>query len=279
MDNEGHAKGVTYASPPVGRRGWGALRVWLRPSLNLAGVFRLLAAAVFFSFSIPVDSIHAQGSAGLSDLSAMRRKLADPAPIVWLFTGDSVTQGAKWTGSERSYPEIVSERIRWEMSRRRDIVINTAISGNKVDDILADFSWRVGQLHPDVVSVMIGMNDSVRGPSGERQFEISLAEFVRRVRSLGAIPILHTTNSTLFDPQRVDLPAYNAIIEKLALEQQVILVDNWRYWRSARTQENLTDWLGNPIHPNGRGHAAIAGKFFRVLGIYDAGSPMCRLGG
>lgn len=33
----------------------------------------------------------------------------------WVFTGNSITQGAKHTHGMRAYPEIFSERIRWEM--------------------------------------------------------------------------------------------------------------------------------------------------------------------
>lgn len=82
------------------------------------------------------------------DLASIHQLLASPKPITWLFTGDSITQGAKWTGGSRPFSEIFSERIRWELSRPRDIIINTAISGNKTTNLLSGFDWRVGHLHP-----------------------------------------------------------------------------------------------------------------------------------
>jgi len=211
------------------------------------------------------------------DMHILQQRLAESDPITWVFTGDSVTQGAKWVQGARPYSAIVEERLRWEMSRRRDIVVNTAISGNKTDDILSDFDWRIGHLHPDVVSLMIGMNDSVRGPKGERLFRDNLVALIAHIRSMGAIPILHTTNTTQFDPARTDLPAYNRIISRIAEDEQIILVDNWSYWRSRRDADNISMWLGQAIHPNGMGHAAIALQFFRALGIDDRKSAMCTL--
>jgi lysophospholipase L1-like esterase len=164
------------------------------------------------------------------------------------------------------------------MHRGRDIVINTAVSGDKADDLLHDFGWRVDHLHPDVVSLMIGMNDSVRGVDGELIFEANLQHLIDKIRAIGAIPIIHTTNWTLDDPQRHDLPHYNLIIRRVAALDHVTLIDNWQYWQQRRTKDDLGAWLGNPIHPNGVGHAEIAHQMFLTLGIYDPSSPMCQLG-
>lgn len=215
---------------------------------------------------------------GAHDLGRLHRRLQDQRPLTWVFTGDSVTQGAKWTGDDRPYPEIFAERIRWELHRSRDIVINTAISGNHTQDILDDFDWRVGRFHPDVVSLMIGMNDCVGGSTGEAAFASHLADLVRRIRALGAIPILHTTNTTLYDRDRVDLPRYNAIVRSVASSTQVILVDNWSDWQQNRTPANLGEWLGNPIHPNGLGHIQIARQLLETLGLFDPASAVGQFG-
>ncbi len=215
---------------------------------------------------------------GAQDLGRLHRLLQSPKPITWVFTGDSVTQGAKWAGDYRPYPDIVSERIRWELKRSRDIVVNTAISGSRARDILHDFNWRVAHLHPDVVSLMVGMNDCVGGKQQEESFQANLEELVRRIRLIGAIPVLHTTNTTLHDKDRTDLPRYNIIIRRVAVSESVILVDNWSQWQENRTSGNLNAWLGNSIHPNGLGHIQIAQEMLRTLEIFDATSDVGRYG-
>src|SRR5690606_15567526 len=84
-----------------------------------------------------------------SDLQILKQMLKNKEPNIWLFTGDSITHGAKHTHGHRSYPEVFQERVRWEISRVRDIVINTGISGNAAGDILSDFEWRVARFQPD----------------------------------------------------------------------------------------------------------------------------------
>src|SRR5690606_33655925 len=97
-----------------------------------------------------------------SDLDLLKQLLDRKEANIWLFTGDSITHGAKHTHGYRSYPEVFQERIRWEIGRVRDVVINTGISGHAAENILSDFEWRISQFNPDVVSVMIGTNDCAR---------------------------------------------------------------------------------------------------------------------
>src|SRR5665647_1822505 len=60
----------------------------------------------------------------IGDLERIKELLRQKNPLKWLFTGDSITAGVEHTHGYRSYPEIFGERIRWEMGRPRDIVIN-----------------------------------------------------------------------------------------------------------------------------------------------------------
>ncbi|MBO8584206.1 SGNH/GDSL hydrolase family protein, partial [Staphylococcus aureus] len=69
-----------------------------------------------------------------ADLQRLTAALADPAPLNWLITGDSITHGLVHTQGGRSYPEHLHELIRGELARVRDIVINSAISGNRIAD-------------------------------------------------------------------------------------------------------------------------------------------------
>jgi lysophospholipase L1-like esterase len=62
--------------------------------------------------------------------------LAGSAPIVWVFTGDSVTQGGVHTMGWRSYSELFHERVRQELSRVQDTVINTGVNGDTTSGLL-----------------------------------------------------------------------------------------------------------------------------------------------
>lgn len=213
-------------------------------------------------------------------LDRIRALLVDKShPLTWVFTGDSITHGAKHTHGSRTYVEHFAERVRWELGRVQDIVINTGISGDKAEGILRAFEWRIGRFKPDVVSIMIGMNDCTRGPKKREEFRTNLCQLIRRTRALGAVPVLHTQNT--IEPsaaqERGDLPAYATIVAEVAHDEKAVLVDHWRHWQTAcQDPQMLKQWLNDPIHPNARGHREFAILTFQVLGIYSTNSPTCQ---
>ncbi|HEY2253511.1 MAG TPA: SGNH/GDSL hydrolase family protein [Planctomycetaceae bacterium] len=219
--------------------------------------------------------------AATSGVDGIKDLLAAKDPICWVFTGDSITHGALHTKGFRSYPEHFAERVRWEMKRMRDIVINTGISGDKADGLLADLDWRVLHLKPDVVSIMIGMNDCTLGEVGRELFRKNLTAIVNKVKAGGAIPILNTPNTIYLKnaETRGDLPAYAQIIRDVALGTKAVLIDHYAHWETVKPdQESLVKWLEDKsIHPGAFGHREFAKKIFNDLGIYDEKSPTCQL--
>lgn len=245
----------------------------------LSGMVPAATAELFSGCSSPRKVASPVNTDDLSQIKALindRQK-----PLKWLFTGDSITQGAKHTLGFRSYPEIFSERIRFEMNRGRDIVINSAISGHVAQDILNDFEWRVGQFHPDIVSIMIGTNDAAASRNiSLGSFEDNLNTLVQKFRGLSAIPIFHTPNIIKTVEQsgiseREKLPRYVEVIQKVAQEHSVILVDHWRYWETNRDKVGEEKWLNDPLHPNGKGHLEMSRLLFRTLSICDDKSFTC----
>lgn len=203
--------------------------------------------------------------------------LAGPDPVTWVFTGDSITQGAMHTNGWRDYAQHFEERVRWEMKRYNDFTHNTAISGNRAGDLLADFDNRVRRLSPGVVSLMIGMNDATAGAAGRGAFRAEIVELVTRIRrETGAVPLLQTPNPVRGneDPSRADLPAYAGIIREVAVEHGVVLVDHYRIWDDHGRAPVL---YNDALHPNQTGQHEMAKHLFRALGIFDPASPVCRL--
>ena len=214
--------------------------------------------------------------ARISDLLKERKN-----PLIWVFTGDSITHGAKHTHGFRSYPEVFAERIRWELGRVRDVIINTGISGNTTQTILGDFDWGVKQFKPDVVSLMIGTNDCAKGRVAIGEFGKNLSSLIRQFRDIAAIPVLHTPNIIITekDPSRSRLSEYVSVTRDLATKESVILVDNYQHWQDTMQSDSggkvYRDWLNDPLHPDGEGHLEIARLMFRELSIFDPGASTC----
>lgn len=212
-------------------------------------------------------------------LETVRSLLKADRPIKWLFTGDSITHGALHTFGWRDYVELFAERVRFELGRGMDLILNSAISGHTTRQLLAGFDWRIGQFRPDVVLIMIGMNDCSQGNGIDlAEFRGNLDRLVSGIEELGATPVLQTTCPILPGqaPERTPyFPAYMDVIRDLAGTRGLPLVDHERFWQ-ARAPSHFY-WMSNAFHPNEYGHRAFALCLYQALGIYDAGSHSCRL--
>ena len=80
--------------------------------------------------------------------------VAGTQPVTWVFAGDSITHGALYTEGWRSFPEHFAERIRWELRRSQDVVINTGVFGEKSAGLLANLEARALRFLPDTDSIL-----------------------------------------------------------------------------------------------------------------------------
>lgn len=204
-----------------------------------------------------------------TDLPRIGAALESERPARWLFTGDSITQGAKHTDGARSFPQHFEERVRFEMGRGLDIGINTAISGDEALDVLGAFDDRVARFYPTVVFVMLGTNDAVRGPTAAGGFHANLSLLAAKIRALGAIPVIQTPPPADAPqaPNRTDLEAYVDIVRAVARGTDAVLVDHYAAWLTRGSGSPPPDWLADAIHPNARGHAEMAATLFAALGV------------
>lgn len=221
------------------------------------------------------------GSVG-DELDRLQEYLNAKQPTVWLFTGDSITQGAKHTHGWRAYQEVFAERVRWELGRVRDVVINTAVSGNTTADLLADAEWRIIRFKPQVVSVMMGTNDCADTKNiTPMDFERNLIRIVDVIRGTGAIPLLHVPAPIIIEKanERRRIAEYADVVRMVADSRQVVAIDHWLHWQSAMDNKGekqvFADWLNDPLHPNGTGHLEMARLLFKRLQIFDPKAPTC----
>jgi acyl-CoA thioesterase I len=216
------------------------------------------------------------------DGDRLREILSGP-PVTWVFLGDSITQGVAHTHGYRGYVEHFAERIRGELGRLGDAVINSGVSGATTEDLLPEFHWRAGRFAPDVVIAMFGTNDLGAGEDGVRAFRFRLDQIVQRSRDVGATVVLQTPPPVEAEGDRSpELAAsYAESVRQVGGDLGVLVVDHAATWSEAAarggTQIAPDGWLDDAFHPGARGHHELALTLFAALGIADRASEVCTL--
>jgi acyl-CoA thioesterase-1 len=244
---------------------------------------RKFLAGMAATASVP-SFIKAQDISFRDPIQSIKTLLSKKDSIIWLFTGDSITHGAYHTFGCRSYSEHFAERVRYELSRTQDIVINTGISGDTTVGLLKKCDWRIYQFQPRVVSLMMGMNDCLAGEKGRDIYRQNLEAIYKKTVDHGGILLLHTPNPIYVhnDQTRADLPKYVEIIREVARKHDIPLVDHYAHWFDVKKDVGqMLYWLSDgSIHPNQYGHIKLAQYLFQRLGIFDLTGPTsltCRL--
>ncbi len=218
------------------------------------------------------------GERALVDL---RNRAKDEKPITWVFLGDSITHGGYHTFGQRDYVQLFAERVRQQLWRTADAIINMAVGGYRVPNVLGELEHRCFRFQPDVVAVALGVNDSVSGMDAIGKFEEDYFALVEKLRKGTSAHIFLQTLSPVPEGSRPDLsayPAYVDVIRRVAAETGLPLCDHYRVWEdyTKKTGRTLYYLLSDPVHPNGFGCRLIADTLLTWLGYGPLvnGSPL-----
>lgn len=200
-----------------------------------------------------------------------------------VFTGDSITHGPLHTKGYRSYTEHFRERLKEKFKnnivKEHISVFNTGVSGATTRDIIRDFNICVNIYDPDIVFIMLGMNDSSNEIVSLEEYRKNILELINKVREIGAIPILQTSNIIKMDLSRKSLKFYMDILREVARGNDVMLIDHYSHWEDLEKENSniKNELLSDLIHPNEKGHLEIVKFIFKELDIFEEDSYTCNL--
>lgn len=188
----------------------------------------------------------------------------------FLFQGDSITDAGRKdyekpqvTGG--GYPRLLEAELTF--NREECEVLNCGIGGNQLVDLFARWKRDCLDLKPDVLTILIGVNDvwheGVRAEVFEQIYRIMLKETVRalphvRIILMGAF-VLHgpATDGTWESFDR-EVRVRRNITEKLAEEFHLGYVDLQKAFDRAQGNAPAAHWSGDGVHPTAAGHKLIA---------------------
>ena len=202
-------------------------------------------------------------------LDKARVILESTRPATWVFTGDTVVQGAGQTGAGRTFSEHFGDHLRNKLRRLLDVVVNTGVPNSRAENFLKTLEWRVTRFEPEVVFLMLGSADAAAGPAGRKRFRELLNEIIDSLAKSKTALILQTPPTPRPDQLAnvIDLPAYVEIVREVAAARNVAGIDHWSLFedRSAGSKSEPDWWSAGGQLPNVRGHVELARQVVEAL--------------
>ena len=195
-----------------------------------------------------------------------------------LFQGDSVTDcGRRVSGGEGyekgllgpGYPGLIKSRLSCDYPDRDFEFINRGISGNRVVDLYA--RWRVDciNLAPDVLSILIGVNDSWH-EDFQNGVEVPRAKRIYNELLDWTVQVLPSIKLILLEPFVVADSEHGNLAETVyqraagvkeaaeRLGDRAVFVPLQKRIDKASEKVGWQHWLVDGVHPTPAGHQLIA---------------------
>lgn len=197
-----------------------------------------------------------------------------------LFFGDSITDCGKSAHPDNpdilgnGYVKQVAARLLAAYPDWQLRFSNCGISGNRVCDLEERLEKDVLRRKPDVVSLLIGINDTWRSfdsnrPSPPEKFSASYERILRRLLSR-KIRVILLELFLLPVPEdrrawRSDLDARIDAMRSLAWKWKLPYLPLDGLFAAAAVTTGLSYWLPDGVHPSLAGHAFIADHWLALL--------------
>jgi acyl-CoA thioesterase I len=189
-----------------------------------------------------------------------------------LFIGDSITDAGRSfdnsAGLGSGYVNMIAAFFSTLYPEKNVRFINKGIGGNRVKDLKARWQEDCLDLKPDVVSIMIGINDCWRKfdsndptpvESYENDYKYILAQMRDQLHTRLIIlePFLLQVSDDL-NKWRDDLDPKIQANRRLALEFGAIYIPLDGLFAQVSTKKPPIFWSQDGVHPSQSGHALIA---------------------
>jgi lysophospholipase L1-like esterase len=217
--------------------------------------------------------------ASLSPLRALEPIAAFAPGARILFQGDSITDGNRGRNADpnhilgHGYVFIIAARHGAAFPEAKLDFMNRGVSGNTVLDLAKRWQKDAIELKPDVLSVLIGVNDTGRNvplDEFEQVYDKLLADALAanpNIRFVLCEPFLVPAGAKAAEQveRRDNMKQRQAIVAKLAEKHHAALVHFQRVFDEAVKRAPADYWIWDGVHPTYRGHQLMADEWERVV--------------
>jgi acyl-CoA thioesterase I len=187
--------------------------------------------------------------------------------VRYLALGDSYTIGTGASSSTHSWPSIIAERLRRQTGQEVELT-NPAVNGFTTLDLIRKELPEVRRLKPDLVTILIGVNDLVRErtPADYRASLVRIYDEVKKERAPdGRVFAVSIPNWSVVpaareygDPEQIRhlTDTFNDIAQEEAVERGFGWID---ITAASLSGLGTPDWIASDgLHPGDNQYAAWA---------------------
>ncbi len=196
-----------------------------------------------------------------------------------LFQGDSITDGNRGRNTDpnhilgHGYAFIIAAKFGDELAERNLEFINRGISGNTVGDLTNRWQKDTLDLRPDILSILVGINDQGRGVAVndfEAQYDALLETTLKSLPNVKLIlgePFGLPTGKHKDDwvAWSENLKARQAVVAKLAAKYHAPLVPFQKAFDEACLRAPAEHWIWDGVHPTYSGHQVMANAWIQTV--------------
>jgi len=200
-----------------------------------------------------------------------------PADTI-LFTGDSITDGGRREPATAPLGAGYVRMIADALTESTDdlTIVNTGVGGNRAVDLESRWQFDVLDHRPDLLTIMIGINDTWRRytdgtPTPAEAFGDHYRDILTRSRAKLSGPIV------LFEPflvevtdaqrsWREDLDPKIDVVRAMAQEFEAELIPTDALMSAAAREIGATSVTTDGVHPTEAGHRVLADAWLAMVG-------------
>ena len=200
-----------------------------------------------------------------------------------LFQGDSITDAYRSRENDRllgiGYPRLVEATLGFEEPTKYEFM-NRGISGNRIVDIYARIKQDIINIKPDVLSILIGVNDVwhelTENPNGvdtEKFYKIydMLIEEIKAALPEIKIMILEpfclkgSATEERWDEFTSDVKAKSEKAQLIAKKYNLPFVKLQDGFDELSKIKEASYWLSDGVHPTAKGHEFIKNEWIKAF--------------